>query len=394
MRNWALLSTVTASTQGATMLLPRKKTLTLLPCLAFLLLTGCSDGNNGGIPAPDIRMNQVQYLGTHNSYHIAPRQDVFELLLAFIPDVAPTLLYTHVSLTEQFTDQGIRQIELDVFDDPDGGLYAQRRALSLFDESTASGIPALDEPGLKVIHVQEIDYRTTCYTFVSCLEEIKAWSDDNPNHLPITVLVEAKDEAIPDPLNLGFAIPPPFEAAALNRIDEEVRSIFPDSRLILPDDVRGDAATLENAILSNGWPTLEWARGKIMFALDNGGSVRDQYIDGHPSLAGRVMFTDSPAGTAEAAFMKKNNPLSTPGEIAALVEQGYIVRTRADADTTQARENDTTQRDAALASGAQFISTDYPVPDLEFSTYQVTIPGGGIARCNPVNTGECVPEAL
>lgn len=372
----------------------RTATSTLLTFLTLGILWGCSESNDGQFNTPDVRMNQVQYLGTHNSYHIAPRPDVFDLLLAFIPDVAPTLAYTHVPLTQQFDEQGIRQIELDVFDDPQGGLYAERKALSLFDEPTESGIAELDEPGLKVIHVQEIDYETTCYTFVSCLEEIKAWSDNNPNHLPITILVEAKDEAIPDPLNLGFAIPLPFETAALNRIDEEVRSVFPQNRLILPDDVRGGAATLESAVLNDGWPSLSWARGKVMFALDNGGEVRDMYIDGHPSLAGRVMFTDSPSGTAEAAFMKKNNPLSSPGEIAALVEQGYIVRTRADADTTQSRENDTTQREAALASGAQFISTDYPVPNLEFSSYQVTIPGGGIARCNPVNTGECIPEAL
>lgn len=363
-------------------------------CLVLTLLGACSDGNNNAPAGPDVKMNQVQYLGTHNSYHIAPRPDVFEALLAFIPDVAPTLQYTHVPLTEQFTEQGIRQIELDVFDDPDGGLYAERKALSIFNEPTASGIPQLDAPGLKVIHVQEIDYRTTCYTFVSCLEEVKAWSDDNPNHLPITILVEAKDEAIPDPLNLGFAVPLPFEAAALNRVDEEVRSVFSDDRLITPDDVRGDAVTLEQAVLTNGWPPLSWARGRIMFALDNGGNIRDQYVDGYPSLTGRVMFTDSPSGTAEAAFMKKNNPLASPGEIADLVAQGYIVRTRADADTTQSRENDSTRAEAALSSGAQFISTDYPVPDTTFSSYQVTIPGGGIARCNPVNPGDCTIDAL
>lgn len=375
----------------------RRLTLSLAACLALATLvinTGCSDDDSIAPSQPDVRMNQVQYLGTHNSYHIAPRADVFEILLAFIPDVAPTLAYTHVPLTQQFDEQGIRQIELDVFDDPQGGLYADRKALSLFDEPTASGIPELGEPGLKVIHVQEIDYRTTCYTFVSCLQEIRGWSDANPNHLPITVLVEAKDEAIPDPLNLGFAIPLPFGAEALDRIDAEVRSVFTDDRLILPDHVRGDAATLENAILTNGWPPLSWARGRIMFALDNGGDIREQYVQGHPSLAGRVLFTDSAPGSPEAAFMKKNNPLSPPGEIAALVEQGYIVRTRADSDTRQSRENDYTQAEAALASGAQLVSTDYPVPNPEFSDYQVTIPGGKIARCNPVNSGECVPDAL
>jgi hypothetical protein len=359
-------------------------------------LTGCSDSSDSSplVLGDDIQMNHVQYLGSHNSYHIRAQQDLFDLLLAFIPDVAPTLDYSHIPLQEQFDTQGIRQIELDVFDDPQGKLYANRSARTLFGEPAASGIAELDEPGLKVLHVQEIDFETTCYTFVSCLTQIKTWSDAHPGHLPITVLVEAKDEAIPDPLSLGFVIPLPFGVDALNRIDAEILSVFPREQLLVPDDVRGDEVTLELAVLTRGWPRLSQARGKIMFALDNTGSARELYIDGHASLEGRVLFTDSPAGTPEAAFMKRNDPLADPGEIASLVEQGYMVRTRADADTVQARNNDTTQRDAALASGAHFISTDYPVPNPDFSEYQVTLPGGRVARCNPVNPGPCEERFL
>ncbi len=170
--------------------------------------------------------------------------------------------------------------------------------------------------------------------------------------------------------------------------------MFSPEQLLVPDDVRGDFATLEAAILTEGWPRLREARGRIMFALDNGGDLRDNYIVGHTSLAGRVLFTDSPVGTPEAAFMKRNDPLGNPGEIESLVEQGYMVRTRADADTVQARSGDTTQRDAALASGAHFISTDYPVPDPRFSDYQVRLPGNGIARCNPVSPGNCAADML
>ncbi|WP_279246019.1 phosphatidylinositol-specific phospholipase C1-like protein [Candidatus Litorirhabdus singularis] len=339
-------------------------------------------------------MNNLQYLGTHNSYHIQPRADIFELLLAFIPEVAPTLAYTHIPLQEQFGQQGIRQIELDVFHDPDGSLYADHQGRTLFGEPAASGISALDEPGLKVLHVQEIDYETTCYTFVLCLQEIKTWSDANPGHLPITVLVETKDEAIADPLDLGFAIPLEFGPEALNQVDIEIRSVFPDSQLIVPDDVRGDFATLELAVLTQGWLPLSEARGRVMFALDNGGSIRDNYIAGHPSLTGRVLFTDSEPGTPEAAFLKRNSPTAVPGEIDMMVQLGYMVRTRADADTEQARTGDTARREAALSSGAHFISTDYPVPNPEFSDYQVTIPGDGVARCNPVNAGKCSEELL
>ncbi|MAT93699.1 MAG: hypothetical protein CME59_13960 [Halioglobus sp.] len=364
--------------------------------LAPLLLLGCSDGSDNPVAnvLDSLPMNQLQYLGTHNSYHIEPEEDLFGLLLAVIPETAPTLQYTHRPLTEQLQELGIRQFELDVFADPQGGLYAERKVRTLFDEPAASGLAELDEPGLKVLHVQEIDYQTTCLTLVRCLQEIRQWSDDNPQHLPVMVLIEAKDEAIVDPLELGFSVPVPFDAAALGRIDTEIRSVFADARIILPDDVRGDSVTLEQAVLTRGWPTLGEARGKVMFALDNGGARRDTYVQGHSSLAGRVMFTDSPPGTPEAAFMKRNDPLSNPGEIADLVSRGYLVRTRADADTQESRNGDTTRRDAALASGAQFVSTDYPQPDPRFTDYQVTLPGPGVARCNPVNGAACEAAGL
>lgn len=364
--------------------------------LALLLplscLTACDDGSDAS-GRSFVRMNELQYLGTHNSYHLRLRDDLFQLLSDFDAELALSLDYAHVPLQEQFETQGIRQIELDIFRDPDGGLYADRHALALVGENVASGIPALSEPGLKVFHVQEVDYETTCYTFVACLTHIKMWSDANPGHLPITVLVEAKDAAIEDP-GIGFVIPLPFDHEALDGIDAEIRSVFPEDRLITPDLVRGGADTLEEVVLARDWPLLDDVRGRVMFALDNGGAIRDRYVDGHPSLAGRIMFVDAPPGSPEAAFLKRNDP----GDFVALqdlVRQGYMVRTRADADTVQSRTGDTTRRDSALASGAHFISTDYPVPDPRFTDYQVSIPGGYIARCNPVSaTTECRVEEL
>lgn len=369
--------------------------LATVACL-LAALSACNDDNDDPHSTPQsfVRINQVQYLGTHNSYHQRLREDLFQILSDFRPELAPTLDYSHAALAEQFEAQGVRQIELDVFYDPSGGLYADRQALVLVGEEPASGIPELSEPGLKVLHVQEIDYETTCYTFISCLEEVKAWSDAHRGHLPITVLVEAKDETVEDPLNLGFTVPLPFDSAALDQVDKEIRSVFPETRLITPDLVRGKRESLEEAVLAEEWPLLDEVRGRILFALDNGGTIRDEYIADHPSLAGRAMFTDSEPGTPEAAFIKRNDP-SDFVAIQELVSQGYMVRTRADADTEQARSGDTTRRDAALESGAHFVSTDYPVPDPRFSDYQVTIPGDNVARCNPVNaTTECTDEEL
>ena len=340
-----------------------------------------------------LRINQLQSVGSHNSYHIRADDDVFALLQAFSPALADSLEYTHPPFALQFGAQRVRQIELDVFADPAGGLYKDHQINQLLGKPVASGIRDLDRPGLKTFHVQEVDYKTQCYTFVACLRQVKRWSDLHPTHLPITILVEAKDDAIVDPANLGFVVPAPFDLTALNEIDREVRSVFAPGDLITPDDVRHGAATLEQAVLSGtGWPTVGASRGKVMFMLDNE-SKAALYAQGHPSLSGRVLFSPTNPGTPESAFIKDNDPLGADGlewqRIQGYVARGYVVRTRADADTIQARTGDTTMRDAALNSGAQWVSTDYPTrADSIFGTgYFVRIPGGGVARCNPINSG-------
>lgn len=330
-----------------------------------------------------VALNHVQVLGSHNSYHIEPRPALFAALLAFSP-VFSDIEYTHLPLSRQFDEQGIRQIELDVFADPMGGLYAHRAGLAVIGEDPDSGIPALSAPGFKVLHLQDIDFETTCLTFVDCLREVKAWSDAHRGHLPLMILVEAKDDILP-PI-LEFAIPVPIGVAEFAALDAEIRSVFPPEQLITPDDVRRGRPTLDEAVRTLGWPPLGTARGKVLFCLDNAGAKRDAYLAGSPLLEGRVLFTNAAPGDPDAAFVKENDPLADPARIPGLVEAGYIVRTRADADTEQARSGDTTQRDAGLASGAQYVSTDYPVPDPDFGTgYVVAIPGGAPGRCNPVN---------
>jgi hypothetical protein len=185
---------------------------------------------------------------------------------------------------------------------------------------------------------------------------------------------------------LGFTVPLQFGPEEVAGIDEEILSVFPADRLITPDDVRGEHETLEDAVLNGGWLTLAEARGRIMFVFLNTGAARDDYLDGHPSLAGRVMFTNSVRGEPEAAWFNVNNALDDGETIHDLVADGYMVRTRADEDTRQARDNDYSLRDAAFASGGQYVSTDYVVPNPEFGTgYFAAVPGGYVGRCNPIS---------
>jgi hypothetical protein len=341
-----------------------------------------------GCPYPhddELRLNHIQVLGTHNSYHVQADPVVFQALRAFSEALAQTLEYTHIPLPEQFETERIRQIELDVFADPNGGLYASPLGLVLQTGDPRARIPELETPGLKVLHVQDIDYKTTCERFVDCLEIVKAWSQAHPLHMPIMIQVETKDDQLPGNLGFTFVVPIPFGAAELDTVDAEIRSVFSAEQLITPDDVRGTHATLREAIRTDGWPTLAASRGKVLFCLDNEGR-RNLYLQGHPSLRGRVMFTPASLGDDDAGFLKLNDPIADFDTIQEAVTEGFVVRTRADADTLQARSGDTTQRDMALASGAQWISTDYPVPNPAFGTgYMVEIPGGMPARCNPIS---------
>jgi Phosphoinositide phospholipase C, Ca2+-dependent len=346
-----------------------------------------------------LRLNQTQVIGSHNSYHIQPREPLWSALRSFDPLLAAGIEYTHSPLGVQFDDEEVRQIELDVFADPVGGLYDQRRILPLLGLPADSGVPELEAPGFKVLHIQEIDFESTCWTFVRCLQQVKLWSDAHPRHLPIAILVELKDEPIPDPLQLGFVQPHPIGPTELDALDGEIRSVFPEQQLLTPNEVRGSRPTLEDAVLTDGWPTLGTARGKVMFLMDNAGRYRTDYLSGHPNLDGRILFTNANPGQPDAAFVKRNDPLGpNVAVIQDLVRRGYLVRTRADADTIQARIGDTTQRDAALLSGAQFVSTDYPVPGRAepFGTdYMAQIPDGHPARCNPIITGTlCRNDAL
>lgn len=176
----------------------------------------------------------------HDGYHIQPRERILELLAIFdSQETADSLEYTALPFEEQF-DRGVRQLEL-------------------------------DEPGVKVLHVQDLDFETHCLTLEICLQQVKGRSDANPRHIPITIMIEAKAEVITDPLDLGFVIPLEFGPEEVADIDREI------------------------------------------------------------------------------------------------LGAGYMVRTRADADTQQARDDDYTLQQAAFASGGQFVSTDY------------------VGRCNPIS---------
>jgi hypothetical protein len=323
-------------------------------------------------------------IGTHNSYHVAPDVVADGLMRAVVPREADANAHTHRPLTEQLKQLGVRQLELDLFLDPRGGLYATPFALQAA-KLQQKGVPAHDpagklkQPGIKILHSPDFEFRTTVYTLADALSEVRAWSDKHPRHFPIFLLLELKSESY-SPLTKPLT----WDAAACVGLEREILAVFPRERILTPDDVRGERLTLRDAVTVGGWPTVEAARGKVVFLLDNEEPICSEYLQPSDILAGRLLFVSVPRTHPAAAWMKRNDPVGSFDEIQSLVKAGFLVRTRADAGTVEARANDVIRRDKAFASGAQLVSTDYPEPDLRFSEYAVRFDGGVVVRVNPV----------
>ena len=350
-------------------------------CLGMAVAIGVS-ATFAGEP----RLNEIQVIGTHNSYHIAPVPAIYDLVASAGRRRAEALNYSHRPLNEQLSRLGIRELELDVYADPKGGLYAEphlrkmvaNRGKDPGPDPAADG--KLRKPGFKILHVQDVDFRTHTPLFIDALKQVRSWSRANRRHLPIMVMIELKDEAF-----FGLSTKPiKFGRTEVDEVDAAILSVFDRPEILTPDRVRGQFETLPEAIRSHGWPTLDAVRGLVMFSLENENGLRDHYLDGHKGLRGRVMFTMVAPTDPAAAWFNINDPIKNFDRIQNLVRDGFLVRTRADVDTVQARANDITQRDKALASGAQFVSTDYPEPDRRLTDYCVRLPGGPIARPNPI----------
>ncbi len=329
----------------------------------------------------NLHVNDLLSVGTHNSYKAAIPEAELAQLRARSTRGATVLDYSHRPLNESL-DDGARQLELDVYYDPQGGRFADPMGPRALGQRLDAAMAAeFAKPGFKVMHIPDFDFRSTCVRFVTCLETIKAWSDAHPDHVPIVILINAKDDS---PLGTSGAAIAKFDPAAFDALDAEIASVFKDDDLITPDQVQGKHATLREAVLASGWPKLHDARGRVFFALDEAPKKIALYRGERRSLEGRRMFVNIDESSPAAAYITLNEPEQDAKRIRAAVEAGFIVRTRADADTLEAREGKTARRDIALATGAQYVSTDYMQPDPRFPGYSVRLPDGAVTVCNPV----------
>ncbi|MFL9842793.1 phosphatidylinositol-specific phospholipase C1-like protein [Flavobacterium rhizosphaerae] len=329
----------------------------------------------------NLKINKIQVIGSHNSYRYAIEPALFKAIQA--EDTTRDLSgleYEHIAINKQL-DMGLRSLEIDVYPDSKGGMYAHPKGLDLAKpEQPYDPQGKMLNPGFKVFHMPDVDFRTQFYTFEDALKALKTWSDANPDHVPVFITLEPKGGET----NHFGTVVEPMTSERFDELDNVIKTNLGTDKLITPDMVRGNYKTLEEAVLHNNWPTLGQAKGKFMFILDNHGEKRDLYIKGHPSLKGGVIFVNADPGTPEAATLFRNEP--EDAAIPELVKKGYFVRTRADANTEEARKNDYSRFELAEKSGAQVITTDYYQPSKMFkSSYHIKFDDKvPYVRLNPV----------
>lgn len=347
-----------------------------------------------GSEASGATLGTTRRIGTHNSYKQAIEPGLYDRMAAVSREMR-SLDYTHLPIDDQL-NLGIRALEIDIYNDPAGGRYARPLGLRLLAAGGVTPEPwdaagVMSRPGFKVMHDADFDFRSDTLDFADCLRGMAEWSRAHPGHACVIVTMNLKDDRGDYP---GSVEPAPFGRDALDRLDGALLAGLGPERLLTPDDVRGDDESVNRAVVSRGWPSERAAAGRFLFVLDERGAKQAAYVDGHPGLRGRVMFVDAPAGRPESAVLILNEPGRDEERIRSMVAAGYLVRTRADAGTEEARRGDLGRFEAALRSGAQVISTDYPIPDRKIHpTYRVRFASGGFVDFGPGHSGADRPAS-
>jgi hypothetical protein len=250
-------------------------------------------------------MNQIQVVGSHNSYHIESSLEERKVQQELL-DNTVNYWYSHPQLDIQLGQQQMRNLEIDVLADPEGSNYAKplirKRSKLPYDKD-----PVWQDSGIKVLHVPDADIHSVCKTLISCLQIIKGWMDEHPDAVPIPIMMELKTAEQKHADKGGAKVIPWDRVELLDGLDEEIRSVFGPEQLLTPDDVRRfKNETLNDSILKYGWPDLDSARGRIFFLMDNGPThiARTTYKTDRPNLEGRVLFTNANPGDTDCAFQK------------------------------------------------------------------------------------------
>lgn len=302
------------------------------------------------LTAQNVPLSKIQVIGSHNSYKKVMDEKLYQHLLKADPSVS-TLYYDHPSIEKQL-DLGLRNLEIDIWKDENGGKYAHPSGSEIANKTYEWKIE-MQTPGFKVFHMPDVDYETHQPDFKQQLRELRNWSEQNPTHETVFITLELKDEK--DDRETIFT----FEDIVA--INQQIQENLGIEHLITPKELTRN----KNQIF---WPSIDQSRGKFVWIIDNTDYRRELFDK--IELEQSNIFLNVAIDHPKAGCMILNNPYDET--IPLLAEKGIIIRTRADDSTKQARNNDYSTFEQAKKSKAQIITTDYYIPSTLFpSSYQV-----------------------
>lgn len=383
-------------------------------CVSFIsiaLFGGAAAGREGAPAADaevtgsigDLRFNEIQYVGTHNSYHIAPWPELAQRAIhtGYVESadwpaakLFSALDYTHPPLGEQL-EMGLRMFELDVHYDPQGGKFSNGGHIAALKRIVPGRYAELDpagdlrQPGFKVFH-GGLDMGSHCMLLRDCLRTLSQWSKANPRHFPLVIQIEAKSGAKPA-IDASY-IPvteAPFGREQWAALENEIVENIGADNIVTPAEVKGRARNLSSAIKQKGWPTLDRMAGRFVLLLLNKKDETVSYSDALPSLTHKLFFTSEEIGSKDAGWFRIPDPAYP--QLRRVIRKGFLATVQADTHTLEGRTGSTARREAAFASGAQFILTDFPTRDKRFTQYNVAFNGSHFVRCNPAKTRSHCP---
>lgn len=283
--------------------------------------------------ADGVKYNEIAVLGTHNSYQLlaTKQKRAYETVLKTITFGLAgdkKIDFEMDTLTTQL-EKGVRNLEIDIEAEVDG-----------------------ENVGFIVTHDHLLDNVSSCYNFEKALEEIALWSDNNPGHLPVSILIEPKNIE-KEKNNIKE-----FSLTYADELDAIVRRALGD-KLITPADMLGNHESFKEMRTADGWATLEEMRGKVILLLHPCDATED-YINIDTSIKTQAIFPMLRPEDAErdcASFILDNEPekAAVNNKVNA-DELRLIIRTRADdyPDFSDERYAD------ANKCGSHIITTDYP----------------------------------
>lgn len=336
--------------------------------------TTTTTGISAQQPFKNLKLNEVQHLGTHNSYHKYPDQAILDVSTLFDVDVGGNPIspssaweYEHSSLSEQLLSPSfVKHLEIDVYYDDTGIRYQNKTGLSLAGQLGVP-MPAVNPKTFRVMHVSDMDYNSNCDTLGECVEQVNSYlSGPGLDDLPLIVMIEYKDTKTQDPLTLGFAEPYSNTGAALGELILQLKYMFGVNKIYKPSELiaaAGTNGTLQQAVMASGWPTLEALKGKVILVLQ-GDSAKSSYSATYSSNPDTdILFTlqdscDHPL----AAFVQFSGLFSDGSKTAAIqdcLSKNMMLRVQVDANTYEARTGDLNKFQFAKDNGIQMLSTDF-----------------------------------